>query len=104
VGKTRLQQHRGRAVASSWEVELAALGAFIGLVVVLAIVVAVAIPIGIVWLIVSVIRNVAGEPVRRRGPAGDPAAEQLRYRHASGQIGEAEFEAGMRRLGYEKRG
>jgi len=59
-----------------------------------------AVPIAIVWLIVVLIRNATGANSR---PRFDPAVEQLRYRYARGEIGQAEFEQGMHLLGYEKR-
>ena len=77
------------------------LGAFVGLSVLLSVVAALAVPAAIVWLIVVAIRNLSGE-TRRPRPRYDPAAEQLRYRYARGEITEAEFEQGMRLLGYER--
>jgi uncharacterized membrane protein len=65
----------------------------------LSIAVTLAIPVAIVWLIVVLIRNSNGGASRRRY---DPAAEQLRYRYARGEISEAEFERGMQLLGYER--
>jgi Predicted membrane protein (DUF2078). len=47
-------------------------------------------------------RNVAGGLGPRLTPR-DPAADALRYRFASGQITQAQFEEAMRALGYEKR-
>jgi uncharacterized membrane protein len=64
----------------------------------LSVVVTLAIPVAIVWLIVVLIRNSTGGTSRRY----DPAAEQLRYRYARGEISEAEFQQGMHMLGYER--
>jgi uncharacterized membrane protein len=64
----------------------------------LTVIVTLAIPVAIVWLIVVLIRNSNGRTSRRY----DPAAEQLRYRYARGEISEAEFERGMQLLGYER--
>jgi uncharacterized membrane protein len=75
-------------------------GGFIGLIVFGSIALAFMIPILILYLIVVVIRNLSDGTRRRRY---DPAADALRYRFASGEISEADFEAGMRALGYEKR-
>ena len=82
---------------------MSGLVAIIGLVVLLTIVIAIAIPFAILALVVGVIRRVSGEVPRPRGPSGDPAAEQLRYRFNRDEITEEEFEEGMRLLGYEKR-
>ena len=65
----------------------------------LTVIVTLAVPVAIVWLIVVLIRNSNGGASRRRY---DPAAEQLRYRYARGEISEAEFERGMQLLGYER--
>jgi uncharacterized membrane protein len=70
------------------------------IVVALALFTAIAIPVGIVWLLISLIRAVAGGPRRDRY---DPAAEQLRMRFARGEISQADYENGMRSLGYERR-
>jgi uncharacterized membrane protein len=78
---------------------MAALGGLIALVVLLAIVVAFAVPIAIIWLIVTVLRNVGGRPP---SAGRDPAVEELRYRLARGEITDAQFEQGMWDLGYEK--
>jgi uncharacterized membrane protein len=64
----------------------------------LSVFVTLAIPVAIVWLIVVLIRNSSRGTSRRY----DPAAEQLRYRYARGEISEAEFERGMQLLGYER--
>ncbi len=64
----------------------------------LSVVLTLAIPVAIVWLIVVLIRNSSRGTSRRY----DPAAEQLRYRYARGEISEAEFQQGMRLLGYER--
>lgn len=58
-----------------------------------------AIPVAIIWLVVVLIRNQSA----RSRPSFDPAAEQLRYRYARGEISQADFEQGMRFLGYERR-
>jgi uncharacterized membrane protein len=56
-----------------------------------------------VWLVATVIGNVTAGPRRpRHDPRRDPAVAQLRYRYARGEISQAELEAGMRALGYEK--
>jgi len=52
-----------------------------------------------VWLLVVLVRNSNDGAGRRRY---DPAAEQLRYRYARGEISVAEFEQGMHILGYER--
>jgi len=75
-------------------------GGLIGLIVFVSVVVALLIPIAIVWLIVVVIRSLSGA---ERHVRYDPAADALRFRFAQGEITQAEFEAGMRALGYEKR-
>jgi uncharacterized membrane protein len=64
----------------------------------LSVVLTLAIPVAIVWLIVVLIRNSSRGTSRRY----DPAAEQLRYRYARGEISEAEFQQGMHMLGYER--
>jgi uncharacterized membrane protein len=64
----------------------------------LSVVLTLAIPVAIVWLIVVLIRNSNAGTSRRY----DPAAEQLRYRYARGEISEAEFQQGMHLLGYER--
>jgi len=64
----------------------------------LSVFVTLAIPVAIVWLIVVLIRNSNAGTSRRY----DPAAEQLRYRYARGEISEAEFQQGMHMLGYER--
>jgi uncharacterized membrane protein len=64
----------------------------------LSIVATLAIPVAIIWLIVVLSRR-SGDGTGRRY---DPAAEQLRYRYARGEINEAEFERGMHLLGYER--
>jgi uncharacterized membrane protein len=75
------------------------LGSSVLLIGLLSVFVTVAIPVAIVWLIVVLIRNSnGGTPPRRY----DPAAEQLRYRYARGEISEAEFQQGMHMLGYER--
>jgi uncharacterized membrane protein len=48
---------------------------------------------------VVLVRRSSGEALGRRY---DPAAEQLRYRYARGEISPAEFEQGMHLLGYER--
>jgi uncharacterized membrane protein len=78
---------------------MAEIGALVGTIVLFALILAVAVPILLVWLAVTVIRNISGPPSR---PRRDPAVEQLRYRLARGEISEAEFEKGMWDLGYEK--
>ncbi|MGA3029790.1 MAG: SHOCT domain-containing protein [Candidatus Limnocylindrales bacterium] len=65
----------------------------------LSVVIMLAIPVAIVWLLVVLVRNNGGRGSRRY----DPAAEQLRYRYARGEISQAEFEQGMHLLGYERR-
>jgi uncharacterized membrane protein len=65
----------------------------------LSVVLTLAIPVAIVWLIVVAVRRSDSETSRRRY---DPAAEQLRYRYARGEISPAEFEQGMHLLGYER--
>jgi uncharacterized membrane protein len=65
----------------------------------LSLVLTLAIPVAIVWLIVVLVRRSSGEALGRRY---DPAAEQLRYRYARGEISPAEFEQGMHLLGYER--
>ena len=74
------------------------LGSSVLLIGLLSVVVTLAIPVAIVWLIVVLIRNSNGGTSRRY----DPAAEQLRYRYARGEISEAEFQQGMHMLGYER--
>ena len=74
------------------------LGPSVLLIGLLSVFVTLAIPVAIVWLIVVLIRNSNGGTSRRY----DPAAEQLRYRYARGEISEAEFQQGMRLLGYER--
>ena len=64
-----------------------------------SVVVTLAIPVAIVWLLVVLVRNSNDGVGRRRY---DPAAEQLRYRYARGEISVAEFEQGMHILGYER--
>jgi len=64
-----------------------------------SVVVTLAIPVAIVWLLVVLVRNSNGGAGHRRY---DPAAEQLRYRYARGEISVAEFEQGMHILGYER--
>ena len=64
----------------------------------LSLIVTLAIPVAIVWLIVVLIRNSSRGTSRRY----DPAAEQLRYRYARGEISEAEFQQGRHMLGYER--
>jgi uncharacterized membrane protein len=78
------------------------LGAFAGLTILITVIFSLAIPIAICWLLVVVMRNVTGGPGPRWTPR-DPAADALRYRFASGQITQAQFEEAMRALGYEKR-
>ena len=80
---------------------MAGLGMLIGTIIVFAVVLALAIPVLLLWGGVSILRALGG-PRRPRGPLGDPAAEQLRYRLARGEITQAEFEQGMWDLGYEK--
>jgi uncharacterized membrane protein len=65
----------------------------------LSIVLTLAIPVAIVWLIVMLVRRSSAETSR---PRYDPAAEQLRYRYARGEISEPEFERGMHLLGYDR--
>ena len=65
----------------------------------LSIVLTLAIPVAIVWLIVMLVRRPNAETSR---PRYDPAAEQLRYRYARGEISEPEFERGMHLLGYDR--
>jgi uncharacterized membrane protein len=74
------------------------LGSSVLLIGLLSVVVTLAIPVAIVWLIVVLIRNSNGGTSRRY----DPAAEQLRYRYARGEISEAEFQQGMHLIGYER--
>ena len=81
---------------------MAALGAFVGTIVLLAILLALAIPLLIIWFIAVVIRDVAGGGRRPRGPYQDPAVLALRARLARGEISQAQFEQGMYDLGYEK--
>jgi len=64
----------------------------------LTVIVTLAVPVAIVWLIVVLIRNSSRGTSRRY----DPAAEQLRYRYARGEISEAEFQQGMHMLGYQR--
>jgi uncharacterized membrane protein len=64
-----------------------------------SVIVTLAIPVAIVWLLVVLVRNSNGGTGSRRY---DPAAEQLRYRYARGEISVAEFEQGMHMLGYER--
>lgn len=73
---------------------LGSLGAFA----VLAVLFALALPLLIVWLLISLVRNADGP----RRPPRDPAVEELRVRFARGEITEADFEQGMRLLGYER--
>ncbi len=80
---------------------MAGIGMFIGMIVVFALVLALAIPLLLLWGGVSILRAIGG-PRRPRGPLGDPAAEQLRYRLARGEITQTQFEQGMWDLGYEK--
>ena len=79
---------------------MAMAGGLIGVAVFLSVIVAFMIPFAVIWLVVVVIRKLSGEAPRARY---DPAADALRYRFARGEMTEAEFEAGMRSLGYEKR-
>lgn len=65
----------------------------------LSLVLTLAIPVTIVWLIVVAVRRSDSNISRRRY---DPAAEQLRYRYARGEISPAEVEQGMHLLGYER--
>jgi uncharacterized membrane protein len=65
----------------------------------LSVVLTLAIPVAIVWLIVMLVRRSNTETSR---PRYDPAAEQLRYRYARGEISEPEFERGMHLLGYDR--
>ncbi len=81
----------------------AGLGAFVGIVVIGAMLLALAIPILLIWLLVELVRGVSGGG-RRRRDSYDPAADALKYRYARGEISQADFEAGMRSLGYVKRG
>jgi uncharacterized membrane protein len=76
------------------------IGASVGLISLLVVAASLAIPIAIVWLIVVLVRSATGANSR---PRYDPAAEQLRYRYARGEISQAEFEQGMHVLGYERR-
>jgi uncharacterized membrane protein len=80
------------------EETMAELGALIGTIVLFAVVLALAVPILLIWLVVTVIRNISAPPRPRR----DPAVEELRYRLARGEISEPEFEQAMYALGYEK--
>ena len=73
---------------------------FVGLMVLFTAFIVLAIPIAILWLLVVVIRNLAGQP---DGARRDPAADALRYRFGRGEITQAQFEDAMRALGYEKR-
>jgi uncharacterized membrane protein len=75
------------------------IGASVVLIALLSVVLTLAIPVAIVWLIVVLVRRSSEETSRRRY---DPAAEQLRYRYARGEISPAEFEQGMHLLGYER--
>ena len=75
------------------------IGQSVWLIWLLSVVVTLAVPVAIVWLLVILVRNSRGGPSPRRY---DPAAEQLRYRYARGEISEAEFERGMRLLGYDR--
>jgi uncharacterized membrane protein len=81
----------------------AGLGAFVGIVVIGAMLLALAIPLLLIWLLIEIVRG-ASDGGRRRRERYDPAAEALKVRYARGEIGQAEFEAGMRSLGYVKRG
>jgi uncharacterized membrane protein len=83
------------------EAAMVGLGAFIGMIVFLSILLAFAIPFLIIWLIVVVVRSLAGGP-RPRSPLYDPAVQTLRWRLAQGQITEGEFDQAMYDLGYEK--
>jgi uncharacterized membrane protein len=78
---------------------MAEIASLVGMIVLVSLVVALAVPILIIWLIVTVIRNISGPPSH---PRRDPAVEQLRYRLARGEITQAEFEQAMYNLGYEK--
>jgi uncharacterized membrane protein len=78
---------------------MAGLGASVFLIMLLSLALTLAIPVAIVWLIVVLVRRSSGEALGRRY---DPAAEQLRYRYARGEISPAEFEQGMHLLGYER--
>lgn len=79
---------------------MVSVGPLVGLIVLFSAFFALAIPIAILWLVIVVIRNIAGQ---QPAPRRDPAAEELRYRFARGEITQAQFEDGMRALGYEKR-
>jgi uncharacterized membrane protein len=84
--------------ATTWEGEsMTHFGPDLWLFTLLSIAVTLAIPVAIIWLIVVLSRR-SGDGARRY----DPAAEQLRYRYARGEITEAEFERGMHLLGYER--
>ncbi len=80
----------------------AGLGAFVGIVVIGAMLLALAIPLLLIWLLIELVRGVS-DGGRRRRDRYDPAADALKYRYARGEIGQADFEAGMRALGYVKR-
>jgi uncharacterized membrane protein len=74
------------------------LGPSVMLVWLLTVIVTLAVPVAIVWIIVVLIRKSSRGTSRRY----DPAAEQLRYRYARGEIREAEFQQGMHLLGYQR--
>lgn len=78
------------------------IGATIGLIVAGTILLVLLIPVAILWVLIEVGRGFSGGGRRRE--RYDPAAEALRYRFARGEIGQEDFEAGMRALGYVKRG
>lgn len=75
------------------------IGAGVVLIALLSVVLTLAIPVAIVCLIVVLVRRSSDATSRSRY---DPAAEQLRYRYARGEINQAEFEQGMHLLGYER--
>jgi uncharacterized membrane protein len=75
------------------------IGAGVVLIALLSVVLTLAIPVAIVWLIVVLVRRSSDATSR---PRYDPAAEQLRYRYARGEISQAAFEQGMHLLGYER--
>jgi len=81
----------------------AGLGAFVGIVVVGSMILALAIPLLLIWLLIELVQGATGGGRRHRRDRYDPAAEALKYRYARGEISQADFEAGMRSLGYVKR-
>ena len=67
--------------------------------VVVALILVLAIPALLLWLGITIVRDVSG-PHTHAGR--DPSVEQLRYRYARGEITLEQFEQEMRDLGYEK--